>query len=85
MQSKYLTKILIVLLVAMASLATWQSAGSAKAEGTEILKITVGKATKLTSQTYQNTSAMTGSRTGTVAVFYPKPPRGVKKIRVSKT
>lgn len=83
MQLKYLTKTLIVLLVATASLAIWLTAGSAQAEEIDILKITVGEATKLTSQTYQNTSAMTGSRTGAVAVFYPKPPRGVKKYRVS--
>ncbi len=55
----------------------------AAAEETEILKITVGTPTKLTPQRYQNTSAVTGSRTGVVAVFYPKPSRGIKKYRVS--
>ncbi len=55
----------------------------AAAKETDILKITVGTPTKLTPQIFQNTSAITGSRTGVVAVFYPKPPRGVKKYRVS--
>ena len=53
------------------------------AENTEILKITVGKATKLIHMSHQNTSEVMASRTGVVAVFYPKPPRGVKKYRVS--
>ena len=50
---------------------------------TEILKITVGKATKLTPMSHQNTSKVMASRTGVVAVFFPKPPRGIKKYRVS--
>ena len=55
----------------------------AMAENTEILKITVGKATKLTPMSHQNTSKVMASRTGVVAVFFPKPPRGIKKYRVS--
>ncbi|MDP7396317.1 MAG: hypothetical protein QGF67_17315 [Lentisphaeria bacterium] len=33
---------------------------------------------------YQNTSEVVVSRTGVVAALYPKPPREVKKYRVSK-
>ena len=56
----------------------------AMAENTEILKITVGKATKLTHMSHQNTSEVMASRTGVVAALYPKPPREIKKYRVSK-
>jgi hypothetical protein len=54
------------------------------AEEIELLKITVGEPTKLTSMSYQNTSEVVVSRTGVVAALYPKPPREVKKYRVSK-
>ncbi len=56
----------------------------AAAEETEILKITVGTTTKLTSQSYQNTSSVLVSRTGVVAAFYPTPPRGRPMYRFSK-
>ena len=52
-------------------------------EEIEILKITVGTATQLTTNSYQNTSALSVSRTGAVAAHYPKPPREVKKYRIS--
>ena len=45
------------------------------AEETEILKITVGEPTKLHDMVNQNTASISGSRTGVVAAFYPKPPR----------
>ena len=54
------------------------------AEEIELLKITVGEPTKLTSMSYQNTSEVIVSRTGVVAALYPKPPREIKKYRVSK-
>ena len=41
-------------------------------EEIEILRITVGQPTKLSSKTYQNTSVLLASRTGVVAVIYPK-------------
>ena len=47
----------------------------AAAEETEILKITVGQPTLLDPLQYQNTASISGSRTGVVAAFYPKPPR----------
>ena len=40
------------------------------AEETEILKITVGEPTKLSSQVYQNMSVVMVSLTGVVAVIY---------------
>ena len=43
------------------------------ADETEVLKITVGEPTTLSSLTYQNTSSLAISRTGVVAAFYPKP------------
>ena len=52
-------------------------------EEIEILKITVGTATQLTTNSYQNTSALSVSRTGAVAAHYPKPPREVEKYRIS--
>ena len=42
---------------------------------TEILNITVGEPTILHDVEYQNASSISGSRTGVVAAFYPKPPR----------
>jgi len=50
---------------------------------TEILKITVGAPTPLTTMRYQNSSAVAVSRTGTVAAFYPRPQGGAKFYRVS--
>ena len=52
-------------------------------EETEILKITVGEPTKLSDDVYQNTASVMVSRTGVVAVFYPKPGTGPKFYRVS--
>jgi protocatechuate 3,4-dioxygenase beta subunit len=51
---------------------------------TEILKITVGEPTKLSSKVYQNMSTVMVSRTGVVAVMYRKPgiePRYPKHTR----
>ena len=48
-------------------------AKASAAEETEVLKITVGKPTFLSTQGYQNTAVVAVSRTGTVAAFYPKP------------
>lgn len=84
MQPKFLAKTLIVLLIATASLAIWLTAGSAQAEQTEILKITVGEPTLLDPITYQNTSSVIASRTGELIVFYPFGPREIRKCRVSK-
>ena len=56
----------------------------ALAEETEILKITVGEPTKLSSKVYQNMSTVMVSRTGVVAVMYQKPgiePRYPKHTR----
>jgi len=48
---------------------------SGVADETEILNITVGKPTKLSSETYQNSSVLLASRTGAVGVIYAKPGR----------
>ena len=48
---------------------------SVASEETDILEITVGAPTLLHSLNYQNASSISGSRTGVVAAFYPKPPR----------
>ena len=45
------------------------------AEETEILNITIGAPTLLHSLNYNNAASISGSRTGVVAAFYPKPPR----------
>ena len=45
------------------------------AEETEILKITVGEPTKLSSKVFQNMSTVMVSRTGVAAVLYVKPGR----------
>jgi protocatechuate 3,4-dioxygenase beta subunit len=50
---------------------------------TEILKITVGKPTKLSDLAYQNTASLAVSRTGVVAAFYPKPRTGPRFYRTS--
>ena len=47
---------------------------AAAAEETEILKITVGEPTLLDPMVNQNAASISGSRTGVVAAFYPKPP-----------
>ena len=49
------------------------AAQPAKADGTEILKVTVGEPTKLSSAVFQNMSVVMVSRTGVVAVIYVKP------------
>ena len=59
------------------------AANPAPAEETEILKVTVGEPTKLSDLVYQNTASLMVSRTGVVAVFYPKPGTGPKFYRVS--
>ena len=56
----------------------------AAAEETEILKITVGEPTFLSSLAFQNTASVAVSRTGTIAAFYPKPGTGPKFYRISK-
>ena len=56
----------------------------AAAEETEILEITVGQATKLTSMSFQNTSQLCVSRTGIVVAFYPKGPTNRPMHRISK-
>ena len=56
---------------------------AAAAEETEILEITVGKATKLSTVSYQNTSQLCASRTGIVAAFYPTPPKNRPMCRIS--
>jgi len=58
--------------------------GSAEAEEVEVLKVTVGKPTRLSSLTYQNTATAAVSRTGVVAAFYPKPGKGPFFYRTSK-
>lgn len=66
----------LVLCLIVLCTATGRTAGSAQAEEIEILKITVGEPTKLTDQVNQNTASLAVSRTGTIAAFYPKPPKG---------
>jgi hypothetical protein len=56
----------------------------AAAEETEILEITVGQATKLSTVSYQNTSQLCVSRTGIVVAFYPKAPTNRPMHRISK-
>jgi len=68
-------KLVIVSCVALVCLAMGMAAESAKAEETEILNITIGEPTLLHSLNYQNVSSISGSRTGVVAAFYPKPPQ----------
>ena len=43
-------------------------------EEIEILNVTVGEPTKLHDMVNQNAASISGSRTGVVAAFYPKPP-----------
>ena len=52
-------------------------------EDMEILRITVGEPTLLNTISYQNTSAVTASRTGVIAAFYPQGPREYRKMRLS--
>ena len=70
-------------LVAGVLCAAVLTVGSAKAEETEMLKITVGKPTKLSNQVNQNTASLAISRTGTIAAFYPKPGTTPKFYRIS--
>ena len=49
----------------------------------EILKVTVGERTLLSPLTYQNCASLSVSRTGVVAVFYPKPRTGPRFYRTS--
>ena len=70
--------LLIGIVFCIATIVPYAScaAESAAAEETEILNITVGEPTKLSDLVYQNTASLMVSRTGVVAVFYPKPGRG---------
>ena len=49
----------------------------------DVLKITVGRATKVSDLVYQNTASLSASRTGAVAVFYAKPNENPRFYRVS--
>jgi len=74
----------VVSCTTLVCLAIGLAAESADAEEMEILKITVGEPTKLSSQPYQNSSVVMVSRTGVVAVIYVKPgrePRYPEKTR----
>ena len=53
------------------------------AQETEVLRITVGAPTFLSPLVYQNRTNVAVSRTGVVAVFYPKPGTGPKYYRTS--
>ncbi len=61
-----------------------QTVRSAEAEEADLLKVTVGKPTRLSSLTYQNTATVAVSRSGVVAAFYPKPGKGPFFYRTSK-
>ena len=75
MQRETFYPIVIVSCITLVSLAMELTGGSAKAEEAEILNITVGQPTVLHDLQYQNAASISGSRTGVVAAFYPKPPR----------
>ena len=68
MKRECLHTIVIVVCVTLLCSSMVLTAGSAKAEETEILKITVGEPTKLSSG--RITPEVAASRTGTVAAFY---------------
>ena len=53
-----------------------------EAEGIDVLEVTVGKPTTLSSLTYQNSATVAVSRTGVVAAFYPKPGKGALPVRL---
>ena len=53
------------------------------AEGTDVLKITVGEPTKLSDLGNQASASLSVSRTGVVAAFYPKPETGPEFYRTS--
>ena len=74
MQRKGLAAIMFSMVVLIVVLAC--DPKPAASEGTEILKVTVGKPTKLSSVGYQNSSSLAVSRTGVVAAFYPRPEDG---------
>ena len=73
MQRDRLVAIVFSILVVIVGFACESKPAAAKE--TEILKITVGKPTLLHPLQYQNAASISGSRTGVVAAFYPKPPR----------
>ena len=83
MQRKCRHTIVIVSCIALVCLAMGLAAGLAKAEETEILKVTVGEPTKLSGQLNQNTASLAISRTGTIAAFYEKPGTLPKFYRIS--
>ena len=68
-------KLVIVSCVALLCSSIVVTATPAEAEEVEILKITVGEPTKLSSQVSQNASVVMVSRTGVAAVIYVKPGR----------
>lgn len=72
-------------IVALVFIEVGMMAGSAGAETTEILKITVGEPTTLSSATKQDCSSVAASRTGVAAAFYPPRPRaGPEVYRISR-
>ena len=79
--SSHLTGLLLC--ICELCLVTHLTACSARAGETDILTITIEKPTQLSKLVYQNTANLMVSRTGVVAVFYPKPRTGPKFYRVS--
>ena len=49
----------------------------------DVLSVTVGKPTRLSNLSYQNTASLAVSRSGVTAAFYPKPKTGPKFYRTS--
>ena len=75
MQRNYLWAIGIVFCMATIVPDAGCEVQPAVEEETEILKITVGEPTLLDLPNFQNAASISGSRTGVVAAFYPKPLR----------
>lgn len=73
----------IVLCAAVSCPTTGLAAGSTNAASTEILQITLGEPTVLSSQRYENVNSLSVSRTGVVAAFYSKDHLGPKHYRTS--
>ena len=71
MQREVFHPVVIVSCIALVCLAMGLAAESAKAEETEILKVTVGEPTVLDPRQYQSYASVSVSRTGVVAAFYP--------------
>ena len=70
-------------LVCALCLFTGMTARSAQAGESDLLTITVEQPTKLSALVNQNTASLALSRTGVVAVFYPKPGTGPRFYRTS--